>query len=193
MKVVNKTKLEKLIAKLDAGKDVSLRDLQFNLGIEGLNKYNTLWASELERRKFFETKPKLIQEYDELVKQADFANNKYQPNTKHSSPTKHYQAAIELQTKIVGFDTALAQWFDRELSEVTTDVKGLARLVTSRSEFKLTSGNAEAVSKEAIKRSVLTDAVNKIEVEEKAFSESEDGKKLKLMLAKLKVKSSNLK
>lgn len=189
MKFANKTKLEKLIAKLDAGKAVSLRDLQFNLGLEGLNKYNTLWASELERRKFFETKPKLIQEYDELVKQADFANNKYQPNTKHSSPTKHYQLAIELQTKIVDFDTALAQWFDRELSEVTADVKGVARLVTSRSEFKLISGNAAAVSKVAIKRIVLADALNKIEAKEKAFSESVDGQKLKRMLANLKKQS----
>jgi hypothetical protein len=186
MKFVYKEKLEKLVAKLDAGKAVSLRDLQFNLGEEGLNKYNKLWASELERRKFFETKPKLIQEYDELVKQADFANNKYQPNTKHSSPIKHYQLAIELQTNIVDFDTALAQWFDRELSEVTANVKGVARLVTSRSEFKLTSGSAEAVSKEVIKRIALTDALNKIEAEEKAFSDSADGQKLKRMLADLK-------
>ncbi|HQS43630.1 MAG: hypothetical protein B7Y16_00935, partial [Methylotenera sp. 24-45-7] len=122
MQQIYKTKLEKLIAKLDAGKAVSLRDIEFNLGEEGLNAYNTLWAVEQERRKFFEVKPDLIKQYDELVKQADFANNKYQPNTKHPKPTKHYQAAIELHANIVDVDAQLAKWFDRTLDVVTADV-----------------------------------------------------------------------
>ena len=50
-------------------------------------------------------------------------------------------------------------------------------------------GNADAVSKEAIKRIILTDTLNKIEAEEKAYSESEDGKKLKRMLADLTSKN----
>ncbi|OYY80376.1 MAG: hypothetical protein B7Y34_06000, partial [Methylophilales bacterium 16-45-9] len=142
MQQIYKTKLEKLIAKLDAGKAVSLRDIEFNLGEEGLNAYNTLWAVEQERRKFFEVKPDLIKQYDELVKQADFANNKYQPNTKHPKPTKHYQAAIELHANIVDVDAQLAKWFDRTLDVVTADVEGVARLVTSRSELKRTGVEA---------------------------------------------------
>jgi len=188
MRQLDKTKLEKLIAKLDAGKAVSLRDIEFNLGEEGLNAYNTLWAAELERREFFEVKPDLIKQYDELVKQADFANNKYQPNTKHPKPTKHYQKCIDLQKSIVETDTALADWFDRQASETTADVLGVARLITSRSELKRTS--AFTVTKETIKRTLLTEAVNKIEAEQKAFSTSEDGKKLKRMLAELKAKSN---
>lgn len=187
MRQLNKAKLEKLIAKLDAGKAVSLRDIEFNLGAEGLNAYNTLWAAEQERHKFFEIKPDLIKQYDELVKQADFANNKYQPNTKHPKPTKYYQAAIELNAKIVDADAALVDWFDRTVSEATADVEGVARLVTSRSELK--RANAETTSKEAIKRMLLVEAVNKIEAEQKAFSESADGKKLKQMLTKLKQQS----
>ena len=185
---LDKTKLEKLIAKLDNGKAVSLRDLQFNLGIEGLNKYNKLWDAELERRKFFEIKPTQIQNYDALVKEADFANNKHQPNTKHPKPTKHYQLCIDLHKSIVKADTALAKWFDRQASEATADVLGVARLVTSRSELKRTSANT--VTKETIKRILLTDAVNKIEAEQKVFAESDDGKKLKRMLADLKAKSN---
>lgn len=188
MRQLNKAKLEKLIAKLDAGKAVSLRDIEFNLGAEGLNEHNALWAAELERREFFKIKPDLIKQYDELVKQADFANNKYQPNTKHPKPTKHYQAAIDLHAKIVDADMAMADWFDRTISEATADVKGVARLVTSRSELKRTG--VEAKSKEAIKRSLLVEAVNKIEAEHGAFAESDDGKKLKRMLADLKAKSS---
>lgn len=188
MRQLDKTKLEKLIAKLDNGKAVSLRDLQFNLGADGLNKYNKLWDAELERRKFFEVKPTQIQNYDALVKEADFANNKYQPNTKHSKPTKHYQLCIDLHRSIVKADKALAEWFDRAANEATADVLGVARLVTSRSELKRTSANT--VTKETIKRTLLTDAINKIEAEQKAFSESDDGKKLKRMLADLKAKST---
>ncbi len=185
---VDKTKLEKLIAKLDNGKAVSLRDLQFNLGVDGLNKYNKLWNTELERRKFFEVKPTQIQNYDALVKEADFANNKYQPNAKHPKPTKHYQLCIDLQKDIIKADTTLAQWFDRQASEATADVLGIARLLTSRSELKRTIANT--ITKEAIKRLLLTDAVNKIESEQKAFAESDDGKKLKRMLANLKAEST---
>ena len=184
----NKAKLEKLIAKLDNGKAVSLRDIQFNLGTEGLSKYNELWSAEQARREFFEVKPKLIQDYDALVKEADFANNKYQPNTKHPKPTQHYQKCIDLHKQITDTDTALAEWFDRQANETTADVVGVARLVTSRTELKRTS--AETISKEDIKHIVLTDALNKIKAEEQAFSESEDGKKLKRMLADLIAKSN---
>jgi hypothetical protein len=187
MRQLNKAKLEKLIAKLDAGKAVSLRDIEFNLGAEGLNAYNALWAAEQERRKFFEIKPDLIKQYDELVKQADFANNKYQPNTKHPKPTKHYQAAIELHANIVETDAVMADWFDRTVSEATANVEGVARLITSRSGLKRL--HAETTSKESIKRHLLVEAVNKIEAEHRVFSESDDGKKLKQMLAKLKAKS----
>lgn len=183
MRPPNRSKLEKLIARIDANKAVSLRDIEFNLGEEGLHAYNTLWTAELERRMFFEVKPELIKQYDELVKLADFANNKHQPNTKHPNPTQHYQAAIQLQAKIVEADATLADWFDRAESETSADVEGVARLVTTRSTLKRIG--TEATSKEAIKRNLLVEAVEKIEAEQKAFSESDDGKKLKLMLAKL--------
>ena len=185
MKRINKTKLQKLIAKLNSGKVVSLRDLELNLGLDALNRYNSLWNEELERRKYFEAKPKLIKDYDDLIKKADFANNKLQPNTKHPKPTKLYESAVELHSQIVNADTALGQWFDRAFTEAKADVEEIARLVTSRSELKRTSGSAEAISKEAIKRIVLTDALNKIEVDEKAFSESDERKMLKQKLANL--------
>jgi hypothetical protein len=184
---INKTKLEKLIAKLDSGKAVSLRDLQFNLGAVSLNEYNKLWNTELERRKFFEVKPTQIQDYDALVKEADFANNKHHPNTKHPKPTKHHQKCIALHKTIVEADVTLAQWFDRHINEVTADVFGVARLVTSRSKLKRTS--TEVINKETIKRKLLTEAVEKIDADEKAFSDSEQGKKLKLMLADLRGES----
>ena len=185
MKRIDKTKLQKLIAKLDSGKVVSLRDIELNLGLEGLDRYNSLWNEELERRKYFKVKPKLIKDYDNLIKKADFANNKLQPNSKHPKPTKLYESAVELHKQIVDIDTTQVQWFDRAFSGVTANVAGIARLVTSRSELKRTSGSAEAISKEAIKRVVLTDALNKIEVEEKAFSDSDERKMLKQKLANL--------
>ena len=190
MKRINKAKLQKLIAKLDNGKVVSLRDIELNLGLEWLDRYNSLWNEELERRKYFEVKPKLIKDYDDLIKKADFANNKLQPNTKHPKPTKLYESAVELHKQIIDIDTTQVQWFDRAFSEATVDVLGVARLVTSRSELRRTNGNAEAVNKEAIKRIVLTDALKKIEAEEQTFSESDDGKKSKSKLADLLKKNS---
>ena len=191
MRNSSREKLENLLAKLKNGKKVSQRDLLNTLGNKGLMKYELLWAKELERRKYFDVKPKLIKDYDDLIKKADFAHNKLQPNTKHPKPTKLYESAVELHRQIVNADKALEQWFDRALSKVAADVDGIARLVTSRSEFKRTNGNAEAISKEAIKRIVLTDALNKIEAEEQAFRESEDGKKLKSKLADLMKKILN--
>ena len=188
MRQLNKTKLEKLIAKLDNGKPVSLRDIQFNLGADGLNKYNKLWNAELDRRGFLKVKPTQIKDYDALVKEADFANNKHRPNTKHPIPTKHFQLCIDLHKSIVKADKALEEWFDRAANEARADVLGIARLVTSRSELKRTSAICE--TKETIKRRLLIEAVNKIEADEKAFSDSEDGKKLKLMLADLMGKST---
>jgi hypothetical protein len=187
MRQPDKTKLEKLIAKLDSGKAVSLRDIQFNLGEEGLDKYNNLWNTELERRKFFEVKPTQIQDYDALVKEADFANNKHQPNTKHLKPTKHYQLCIDLHKSIVEADSTLAQWFDRAVNQASDEVDGAARLVTSRSSLNRASSICE--TKKTIKRRLLIEAVEKIDADEKAFSDSEQGKKLKLMLADLRGKS----
>ena len=126
MKRINKAKLQKLIAKLDNGKVVSLRDIELNLGLEWLDRYNSLWNEELERRKYFEVKPKLIKDYDDLIKKADFANNKLQPNTKHPKPTKLYESAVELHKQIIDIDTTQVQWFDRAFSEATVDVLGVA-------------------------------------------------------------------
>lgn len=184
MRPLNKEKLEKLITKLDAGKAVSLRDLNTNLGANSITEYNKLWTAELERRKFFEVKPVLIKQYDELVKQADFANNKYQPEAKHPKPTKHYQLCIDLHKSIVEADSRLAQWFDRSINQARAEVDGVARLVTSRSSLNRASAICE--TKETIKRRLLVEAVDKIEADEKAFSDSSDGQKLKLMLSKLK-------
>ena len=140
MKRTDKTKIQKLVDKLDAGNVVSLRDIHLNLGIEGLGKYNCLWANEIERRKFFKITPKFIKDYDEIIKKADFANNKLQPNTKHPKPTKLYVNAVKLHKQIVDTDKIQAQWFDRTVNEATANAVGIARLVTSRSEFKRTSG-----------------------------------------------------
>jgi hypothetical protein len=64
------------------------------------------------------------------------------------------------------------------------------RLVTSRSEHKLTLGASAKTSKEDIKRTVLQNALDKIKAEQKAFTESADGIKLKGLLAKLKIESN---
>ena len=69
--------------------------------------------------------------------------------------------------------------------EYTFNPIQVPRLVTSRSVHKLTEGASAKVSKEDIKRTILQTALEKIKAEQKAFSESTDGMKLKGMLAKL--------
>ncbi len=99
MKLIAKSKIEKLLAKLNCDKKVSKRDLLNTLGEHGLNEYLALWDKEIARR----------------------------------------------------------------------DGRR----------------NIEVLSKEDIKKKVLSTALAKIEADERAFAESADGQKLKGMLAEL--------
>ncbi|MDG1454339.1 MAG: hypothetical protein P8Q17_07930, partial [Methylophilaceae bacterium] len=50
MKQINTSKIENLLAKLNADKKVSKRDLLNTLGELGLNEYLELWDKEIARR-----------------------------------------------------------------------------------------------------------------------------------------------
>jgi hypothetical protein len=101
-----------------------------------------------------------------------------------------YEAALVHLKKYVSENEVGKVWLDRDVFGVLGHKNQVARLVTSTSIHKLTEGASAKISKEDIKRTVLQNALDKIKAEQKAFSESADGIKLKGLLAKLKIESN---
>ncbi len=177
MDKVNKLKVRALLTKLANGKNVSVRDLRNTLGDSGVEEYEGRWQAELDRREMFADKPAAIKEYEDILKQADFANNKadgikqigarskvingVNSRTRlRNSAEALYERALTKLEEMISSDRSLEVWFDRQLdfgfgSRLSIDVEGIPRVVTSRSEYKQTSGFAANVTKEDIKREIL--------------------------------------
>ena len=201
------TKIKQLLTK--EGK-ISVRDLQNTLGDDGVNEYESLWQIEVDKKDYFKNKPSAITEYEEMLKKANFANNRADGiklsarskldfngnNSKtrlRTDAEKLYEKALERLEELVNEDSSLREWFDRELDFTTSgtlsiDVQGMPRVVTSRGN-KLTSGAASAVSKAQIKRNVLENALELGKFGLVGALGKEDEAKLKVMLANLKKKS----
>lgn len=177
MDKVNKLKVQALLNKLANGKNVSVRDLRNTLGDSAVEEYESRWQAELDRREMFTNKPDAIKEYEEILKQADFANNKAD-GIKHigarskvingvnsrtrlrNSAEILYETALTKLEEIIHCDKSLEIWFDRKLDfgfcgQLSIDVEGIPRVVTSRSARKQTSGFPANVTKEDIKRELL--------------------------------------
>ena len=197
MKKLNQTKIEALITKLTKGKNVSLRDLENVLGLVGLVEYERLWNEELDRRKFFEVKPTALVDYEAMLKRADLLTIRAEKTTTVNSAknlrllaSAEYTAALTHLKKYITENEVDKVWLDRDVFGALGKINQTPRLVTSRSEHKLTLGASAKTSKEDIKRTVLQNALDKIKAEQKTFTESADGIKLKGLLAKLKIESN---
>lgn len=164
-------KAQKLLDKLDNGKKVSIRDLRAALGNEGVEDYGNRWQAELDRRKEFEQKPDEIKKYEALVHEGDFFENradgakgKTAIKLRNMAETK-YERAIEYLQEIIEGDGSLRIWFDRDLgfdagaATLGLDRDSIARVITTRSVYKVSSGMAANYSKEDIKKEVLRDAI----------------------------------
>lgn len=195
MQKLQPSKIEALLTKLTKGKNVSLRDLENVLGLDAVAEYEKLWEEELKRRGFFENKPTALAEYEVMLKRADLLIARAERVEAENSAKNlrvlaetEYKAAVEYLQEMVGKDIDAKQWLDRDTYwafEYTFNPIQVPRLVTSRSVHKLTLGASAKLSKEDIKRTILQTALDKIKAEQKDFSESADGIKLKGMLAKL--------
>ena len=183
MDEINKDKVRKLITKLDSGRSVSVRDLLNNLGASGVEEYERRWQEELDRREMFTGKPDAIKEYEDILKQANFANNRAdgikhigarsklvngvnsRTRLRNSAEALYENALIKLEGMLHA-DKSLEVWFDRQLvfdnsGRLSIDVAGMPQVVTSRSEYKQTSGFATPATKEDIKREILELALEK--------------------------------
>jgi hypothetical protein len=192
MQKLQPSKIEALLTKLTKGKNVSLRDLENVLGLVGLVEFERLWNEELERRKFFEIKPLALADYEAMLKRADLLTTRAEKSTTVNSAknlrllaSAEYTAALAHLKKYITENKVDKVWLDRDVFGALGQINQTPRLVTSRSEHKLTLGASAKTSKEDIKRTVLVTALKKIEAENKAFKESADGIKLKGLLAKL--------
>jgi hypothetical protein len=192
MQKLQPSKIEALLTKLTNGKNVSLRDLENVLGLVGLVEYERLWNEELDNRKFFEVKPTALVDYEAMLKRADLLTTRAEKTTTVNSAknlrllaSAEYNAALTHLKKYITVSDVDKVWLDRDVFGALGKINQTPRLVTSRSKHKLTLGASAKTSKEDIKRRVLHVALEKIKVEQKAFTASADGIKLKVMLAKL--------
>jgi hypothetical protein len=195
MQKLQPSKIEALLTKLtnnNKSKSVSLRDLENVLGLVGLVEYERLWNEELERRKFFEVKPTALVDYEAMLKRADLLTTRAEKTTTVKSAknlrvlaSAEYNAALTHLKKYITENKVDKVWLDRDVFGAVGQINQTPRLVTSRSEHKLTLGASAKTSKEDIKRTVLVTALEKINTEQKAFTASADGVKLKVLLAKL--------
>jgi hypothetical protein len=197
MQKLNQTKIEALLTKLAKGNAVSLRDLENVLGLVGLVEYERLWNEELKRRKFFEAKPTALAEYEAMLKRGDLLTTRAEKTTTVNSvknlrllASAEYNLALTHLKKYITEKEVDKVWLDRDVFGAHGRINQVPRLVTSRSEHKLTEGASAKNGKEDIKRTVLQNALDKIKAEQKAFTESADGIKLKGLLAKLKIESN---
>ena len=149
------------------------RQLQTWLSKEEYEQLEYEWQEQLELRNELKDKPSDLKRYEEKLKQATFYYNRaegYSSKGKHSTAKKFYEKseslcedALEMLQEILHSDNSLRVWFDREISfevsgELSADIVSLPRLVTSRSNEKL-SEDSRLTSKQSIKLAVVERAM----------------------------------
>ena len=169
-------KLEGIADKLKRGENVQNRQLQTWLSEEEYEQLEYEWKEQLELRSELKDKPSDLKRYEEKLKQATFNYNRaegYSSKGKHSTAKKFYnnseslcEDAIEILQEILHFDSSLRIWFDRDVSfdvggDLSADIVSLPRLVTSRSNEKL-SDNSRLTSKLNVKLSLVERAMHNI-------------------------------
>ena len=142
------------------------RQLQTWLSEEEYEQIEYEWKEQLELRS----------ELKDKLKQATFYYNRaegYSSKGKHSTAKKFYdkseslcEDALEILQEILHYDSSLRIWFDRDISfevgsDLSADIVSLPRLVTSRSNEKL-SDDSRLTSKQSVKLAVGERAMHNI-------------------------------
>ena len=162
-------KLEGIADKLKRGENVQNRQLQTWLSEEEYEQLEYDWKEQLELRNELKDKPSDLKRYEEKLKQATFNYNRaegYSSKGKHTTAKKFYnkseslcEDALEILQEILHYDSSLRVWFDRDISfevggDLSADIVSLPRLVTSRSNEKL-SDDSRLTSKQSVKLAVV--------------------------------------
>ena len=172
-------RLNKLVGiadKLKRGENVQNRQLQTWLSEDEYEQLEYEWHEQLELRSELKDKPSDLKRYEEKLKQATFNYNRaegYSSKGKHSTAKKFYnkseslcEDALEILQEILHYDSSLRVWFDRDISfevggDLSADIVSLPRLVTSRSNEKL-SDDSRLTSKQSVKLAVVERAMHNI-------------------------------
>ena len=169
-------KLEGIADKLKRGENVQNRQLQTWLSEEEYEQIEYEWQEQLELRNELKDKPSELKRYEEKLKQATFNYNRaegYSSKGKYSTAKKFYdkseslcEDALEILLEILHYDSSLRVWFDRDIcfevgSDLSADIVSLPRLVTSRSQEKL-SDDSRLTSKQSVKLAVVERAMHNI-------------------------------
>lgn len=141
-------KLERLFAKLKAGKHVQNRDLQTWLTAEEYAEIEAGWDVEQQLRQMANVVPDSVKEYEQLLKKASFTWAKMKGLRRQghlkSAGKMEDQAVSELEDALEHLQDLLDQhtdyavWFDRPIDfsvdgDLYTDPAAMPRLITSRS------------------------------------------------------------
>jgi len=169
-------KLETIADKLKRGENVQNRQLQTWLSEEEYEQLDYEWQKQLELRSELKDKPSELNRYEEKLKKATFNYNRaegYSSKGKHFTAKKFYdkseslcEDALEILQEILHYYSSLRIWFDRDISfevgsDLSADVVSLPRLVTSRSNEKL-SDDSRLTSKQSVKLAVVESAMYNI-------------------------------
>lgn len=193
-------RLRELIARIDDGQDVSIRDMKAVLTTGEYESHDQNWQGIKEFEADRKLKPDAVKEYENLLKKAQFLYNKgegYGASTSRSevrtkngrrAATVWYERAetafgkaLERLEELVGFEPSLHEWFDRGLDFSADGNLGpspgsMPMVKTSRSRENLMADAQPGVqSKRSLKRYALQQAleslVNHDEIDETAQAE----------------------
>ena len=131
---------------------------------------------QLELRSELKDKPSDLKRYEEKLREATFNYNRaegYSSKGKHNTAKKFYdkseslcEDALEILQELLHYDSSLRVWFDSDISfevggDLSADIVSLPRLVTSRSNEKL-SDDSRLTSKQSVKLAVVERSMHNI-------------------------------
>ena len=169
-------KLERIADKLKRGENVQNRQLQTWLSEDEYAQIEAEWQEQLALRETLKDKPSEIKRYEAKLRKANLMHNRaesYSNGGNHdAAKTCYYKCeslcedALEILQEILHSDSSLRVWFDRDISfevggDLSADIVSLPRLVTSRSNEKL-SDDSRLTSKQSVKLAVVERAMHNI-------------------------------
>ena len=148
------------------------------------------WQEQLELREELKDKPNELKRYEAKLRQANFSYNRaegYSSKGKHTTAKKFYNVseslcedALEILQEILHSDSSLRFWFDREVgfefgSDLSVDLVSLPRLVTSRSQERLSRDRRLSI-KHSVKLALVERAMHRIGRDTAALSKDDVSK-----------------
>ncbi len=170
------SKLEAIVSKLRRGENVQNRQLKTWLSSDEYAQIEAEWQEQIELREELKDKPRDLKRYEKKLREATFNYNRaegYSRKGKDTTAKKFYnkseslcEDALEILQEILHYDSSLRVWFDRDISfevggDLSADIVSLPRLVTSRSNEKL-SDDSRLTSKQSVKLAVVERAMHNI-------------------------------